>query len=310
MRSSRPFSLFFLLSLVAALVLSYLVFMVDKAALHLSLCQPHSPFFDTFFRFYTKVGEAVLYVVALCLLTYRFGWTATLITSTALSGLLTSAVKHIVQAPRPLTFFSAHYPDITLPLVEGVKMNTALSFPSGHTTSFFAFFFTLSLLFLYDKYRPTCATSPQETATSSSHSTRTPSSSSSITPSSSHPHPLSSSQPSTTANTNNTSPSPSQSQSQTPSQSQSQNPSLSPSHTPSPSLSPFKSSLFVRLLEILFFSLALLGGYSRIYLSQHFAADVLGGLFIGVSVSALVVAVLLPQRTKKWWNKHFFAFFS
>jgi len=40
-------------------------------------------------------------------------------------------------------------------------------------------------------------------------------------------------------------------------------------------------------LHFLYFVLALLVGYSRIYLSQHFALDVLVGSFIGVSVTIL-----------------------
>ena len=40
-------------------------------------------------------------------------------------------------------------------------------------------------------------------------------------------------------------------------------------------------------LQFLYFVLALLVGYSRIYLSQHFAIDVLAGSFIGVSVTIL-----------------------
>jgi PAP2 (acid phosphatase) superfamily protein len=40
-------------------------------------------------------------------------------------------------------------------------------------------------------------------------------------------------------------------------------------------------------LHFLCFALALLVGYSRIYLSQHFAIDVLAGSFIGVSITQL-----------------------
>lgn len=40
-------------------------------------------------------------------------------------------------------------------------------------------------------------------------------------------------------------------------------------------------------LHFLYFVMALLVGYSRIYLSQHFAVDVLVGSFIGVSVTIL-----------------------
>ena len=37
-------------------------------------------------------------------------------------------------------------PDVALPLVDGVKMNLWLSFPSGHTTTFFVLFFSISII--------------------------------------------------------------------------------------------------------------------------------------------------------------------
>jgi membrane-associated phospholipid phosphatase len=40
-------------------------------------------------------------------------------------------------------------------------------------------------------------------------------------------------------------------------------------------------------IQFLYFLLAFLVGYSRIYLSQHFAIDVLAGSFIGVSITIL-----------------------
>ena len=52
-------------------------------------------------------------------------------------------------------------------------------------------------------------------------------------------------------------------------------------------------------LQVLFFILALLGGYSRIYLSQHFATDVFAGGIIGV----ISVAILYPAFL--WLNNKF-----
>ena len=52
-------------------------------------------------------------------------------------------------------------------------------------------------------------------------------------------------------------------------------------------------------LHFLYFILALLVGYSRIYLSQHFALDVLVGSFIGVSVTILC-KFYLDKHDLKW----------
>jgi len=52
-------------------------------------------------------------------------------------------------------------------------------------------------------------------------------------------------------------------------------------------------------LHLLYFVLALLVGYSRIYLSQHFALDVLVGSFIGVSVT-LLCQFYFDKMELKW----------
>jgi len=52
-------------------------------------------------------------------------------------------------------------------------------------------------------------------------------------------------------------------------------------------------------LHFLYFILALLVGYSRIYLSQHFALDVLVGSFIGVSVT-MVCKFYFDKYSMKW----------
>ena len=52
-------------------------------------------------------------------------------------------------------------------------------------------------------------------------------------------------------------------------------------------------------LHFLYFILAVLVGYSRVYLSQHFAIDVLAGSFIGVSVTILC-KFYFDKRTMNW----------
>ena len=108
-------------------------------------------------------------------------------------------------------------PDVQLPLVEGVRMNYWFSFPSGHTTSFFALFFALSIL---------------------------------------------ASQNFSQAKTN--------------------------------------------LLQVILFILAALGGYSRIYLSQHFAADVFAGILVGTLICVLCYVVLYRYEDKIWYNYRIF----
>lgn len=176
---------------------------IPKGELHLLLCSHHTAAADLFFCYYTQVGEWVPYVICAGLLLYRYDWAAFTLSGVVLSGLTTQIVKHIVDAPRPLTWFTQHMPNVTLPLVDGVPMSQFYSFPSGHTTSFFALFLALSIL-LY---------------------------------------------------------------------------------------TPQKKSRNI-LLQTLFFLLALLGAYSRIYLSQHFLLDTVGGAIIGCIITLSLYPLL------------------
>ncbi|MGQ0827867.1 MAG: phosphatase PAP2 family protein [Bacteroidota bacterium] len=49
--------------------------------------------------------------------------------------------------------------------------------------------------------------------------------------------------------------------------------------------------------KVLFFILAFLAGYSRIYLSQHFFEDVYAGSFIGVAITMLVFILFRKAKT-------------
>lgn len=133
-------------TLVLALVLGILLLIIPKAELHLLLCQRHTPSLDTIVPIFTNLVDWLPYLVVVLLLFYRAGWATFLASNLLLTTLIVQPIKHIVHAPRPLTWFAVNCPDISLPLVEGVKMNHWLSFPSGHTTTFFALFFCLSII--------------------------------------------------------------------------------------------------------------------------------------------------------------------
>ena len=210
---------FLLLSLGLMTVLGIALLVVPKGELHLLLCDRHTAVRDVFYKYYTQVGEWVPYVVCFLLLFYRLGWAAFATSCVLLSGAVTQVLKRVVDAPRPLTWFAGNYPDVQLPLVDGVEMSRYFSFPSGHTTTFFAFFFALSII-----------------------------------------------------------------------------------------VSQHDSSLVKRsICGAVFCLLAALGGYSRIYLSQHFAADVLGGMVIGLLITGLLYLLFARWENKKWWKMHFFA---
>lgn len=213
MRDWKKSSLFLSLTALLLLVSGIAMLTIGKGELHLLLCSPHTPAGDIFMRCYTQVGEWVPYVVVLALLLYKTGWSLWILTDIVVSGLIARLVK-LINTPRPLTWFGEQMPDVHLPLVQGVHMSYHYSFPSGHTTSFFALFLALTIL-VENTQLPTWA----------------------------------------------------------------------------------KKSL-----QVAFFALAALGGYSRIYLSQHFLIDVFGGCIIGIATTLLLTIRLDRLKAMIWWN--------
>lgn len=142
-RQWLPFTIPSLLLLVG---LGIILYVLPKGELHLLLCQNHTPFLDKWMPHVSNLVDWLPYVSIVLLLFYRAGWSVFLASNMLLTTAIVQPIKHIVNAPRPLTWFAEYYPDRVLPLVEGVKMNHWLSFPSGHTTTFFALFFTLSII--------------------------------------------------------------------------------------------------------------------------------------------------------------------
>ena len=68
-----------------------------------------------------------------------------------------------------------------------------------------------------------------------------------------------------------------------------------------------KTASLSAAVQFLCFAFVALGCYSRLYLSQHFAIDILVGILIGILITMLVYAVFLPLDDKKWYNYRLFA---
>jgi len=202
--------------LVVALGLALLL--IPQGELHLLMCDRHTPARDIFYRYYTQVAEWFPYVVCIAMLLFsRIGNGVFASAAMILSALSTQLLKHIINAPRPVKWFELYMPDTQLPLVEGVRMNYWFSFPSGHTTSFFALAFVVCILMT--KKWP-------------------------------------------------------------------------------------KQGVWI---QVVLFGLAALGGYSRIYLSQHFARDVFAGILVGTLITMLCYAIFYRYEDKKWYNYRLFA---
>ena len=219
---------FIVLSLILLGVLGLALLYIPQGELHLLLCDRHTPARDVFYRYYTQVAEWFPYIVCVILLLFsRIGDGVFASAAMILSALTTQLFKNIINAPRPIKWFELNMPDVQLPLTPGVEVHSWFSFPSGHTTSFFALAFVLCVIF-----------------------TRNPRN---------HRNPRSLRSPRT-----------------------------------------YRACSYLMQTALCF--LAALGGYSRIYLSQHFARDVFAGILVGVIVTAVCYAVFSRYEDKKWYN--------
>ena len=192
--------------------------LVDKATLHLSLNALHTAWLDTLLVHYSTLVNWAPYVLIVILLFYKVGDALFILAAHLLSTIVVQITKYTVCAPRPASFFEGNA-DFQQILIDGVRLHEHLSFPSGHTATFFSILFAVAVLFCHNKKdRPA-----------------------------------------------------------------------------------YQKDLFATMC----FYLALLGGYSRIYMSQHFLLDVFaGGLIAVISVGIVywfVQHFALNERV--WWNQ-------
>ena len=138
----------FLIALAIWVVVHAITLVVfDKASLHLALTSHHVGWLDTFFKYYTMLGEEWIYVVAVLFLFVRFQPALLIISSQLMGAGVVQIIKHIWNTPRPKEFFAQNFPDVVLHQVSDVQMHSWHSFPSGHTTAAFAFFMSLTLVY-------------------------------------------------------------------------------------------------------------------------------------------------------------------
>jgi len=199
---------FLIPSFIFILVAAILIISFPKAELHILSNNANSPFFDLFFKYATYLGDGTmiaLLFIALLFVKYRFAFT--FLTGSLATSLFVNIFKRVIlhDIYRPSKYFEL-FETYQLHFVEGVKLYSLNSFPSGHTATAFNVFLTLALL--------------------TKHNT----------------------------------------------------------------------------LKFLFFVAALLVGYSRVYLSQHFLIDITAGSIVGI-VFILLFSIWFDKFNKTWLDK-------
>lgn len=132
--------------IVVWVILGVLLVVIPKGELHLILCDHHTEVLDWVIPAYSNIVNWLPYVLIVALLFYKAGWSCLLAADIILTTAIVQPVKHLVCAPRPITWFAIHVPDVMLPTTPGVTMHEWCSFPSGHTTNFFVVACVMALL--------------------------------------------------------------------------------------------------------------------------------------------------------------------
>lgn len=137
---------FYNLVILFALIGAFVLVTNSKGEIELWVNQFHNPALNLFFYYITYLGDGLFSVAVVILLFFRKIYYGILsLISFASTGLITQALKRSVfhDFPRPSKFFEN---GIELNLVEGLKLHSWYSFPSGHSSGAFAVFLTLSLI--------------------------------------------------------------------------------------------------------------------------------------------------------------------
>lgn len=134
----KNYAYYFISCAIAINVSLCWIIAIGKAKTFLLLNQFHPQWLDTFFIYFTFLGDG-LSTILLCLLLFfvvkNRKLAFTVFTAFIASGIAIQIVKFFVEAPRPLSFFK---PGQYQFFIHDITHSANNSFPSGHATTAFA----------------------------------------------------------------------------------------------------------------------------------------------------------------------------
>lgn len=144
---------FLILTMLWVVVTTIALTIEDKIYWQILFNNNHNEIADWFFKYITWFGDGLLIVIVSLLLGFvRIRLALLSVTSFLVSGLFAQLLKRFVydHVHRPAYIFEQMGIDVAQ--VQDVALRTKHSFPSGHTTSAFAFFLAISLILCHRKY--------------------------------------------------------------------------------------------------------------------------------------------------------------
>ncbi len=141
----------FFIPYLVLLIFSLIILSVfDKGQIHIAINQLHNDFFDSFFKYYTYLGDdAILISVTVLFFFINYRHALMLTASNIAATIVVQYFKRILcgDLPRPLHYFRNFYDgDYQLYLVQGVDVGIWYPFPSGHTKAAFMLFLFFVLI--------------------------------------------------------------------------------------------------------------------------------------------------------------------
>lgn len=139
---------FFIPVLVFVLIALILLITFSKAELHILSNKANSSFFDIFFKYLTNLGDgAMIAIVFSILLFVKYRYAFAFLGGSLATSLFVNVIKKLVlhDIYRPSKYFEI-YESYQLHFVDGVKLYSFQSFPSGHSGTAFNVFLTLALV--------------------------------------------------------------------------------------------------------------------------------------------------------------------
>lgn len=140
---------YFLVPYIFALIICVVLLLIcSKPELHILSNKANSAFFDQFFKYITHFGDGTtIAILTIILLFVKYRYAIVFLSG----GLLTSGIINLFKTVilgdvyRPSKYFEL-YETYQLHFIEGVKLYSLRSFPSGHTGTAFNVFFMLALI--------------------------------------------------------------------------------------------------------------------------------------------------------------------
>ena len=145
LKENRYFLIPFLFTLTICVIL---LLSFSKTELHIFSNRANSVFFDYFFKHITNLGDgAMIAILTIVLLFIKYRYAIVFLSGSLLTAGIINLLKKVLLGDvfRPSKYFEM-YETYQLHFVEGVKLHSVYSFPSGHTGTAFNLFFMLALI--------------------------------------------------------------------------------------------------------------------------------------------------------------------